>query len=278
MINKFLQLLTLLVISIFQVHAIELIKWDRTPIKLTINQDDERMIFIDKNISVGIPTYLDQKVRIQSLGGVIYVKSFEPFNESRLMLRDLETNEIILIDLTGEGKSKNKLESVKIVFEDEFELNTNASNVKQDYRDDVPTPIKLTRYAAQNFYAPLRAIENVPGIKQISLPPMSLKRLIPSLPVHVTSMAAWRLNGYEVVGIKLTNVSQNRLKLDPRLLNGDFYSATFQHNTLGEHGTPSDTTMVYIVTKGSGSASRAFYPDYPELELPDNNNDEKKNK
>ena len=109
MINKFLQLLTLLIISIFQVHAIELIKWDRTPIKLTVNQDDERMIFIDKNISVGIPTYLDRKVRIQSLGGVLYVKSFEPFNESRLMLRDLETNEIILIDLTGAGKSKNKL-------------------------------------------------------------------------------------------------------------------------------------------------------------------------
>src|SRR3546814_6958497 len=48
--------------------------------------------------------------------------------------------------------------------------------------------------------------------------------------------------------------SSDLLDLDPRALQGDFLTAAFQHTTLGPHGTPEDTTVVYVVTRGHGLA------------------------
>src|SRR3546814_12166568 len=49
-------------------------------------------------------------------------------------------------------------------------------------------------------------------------------------------------------------MSSGWLDLDPRALQGDFLTAAFQHPTLGPHGTPEDTTVVYLVTRGHGLA------------------------
>ncbi|NPY76640.1 DUF3438 family protein, partial [Pseudomonas aeruginosa] len=39
-----------------------------------------------------------------------------------------------------------------------------------------------------------------------------------------------------------------------RVLQGDFLTATFQHEALGPRGTPEDTTVLYLVTRGRGLA------------------------
>src|SRR3546814_1616516 len=39
-----------------------------------------------------------------------------------------------------------------------------------------------------------------------------------------------------------------------RSLQGDFLTATFQHEALGPRGTPEDTTVLYLVTRGHGLA------------------------
>lgn len=256
--NKIAKYLILVCFGITNAYAIELIQWDKIPIKLTVNQDDERIIIIDKNVSVGLPSYLQDKVRIQSLGGVLYIKSSEPFEETRLMIKDSETGEIILLDLTGNKKSRKKLETVKIVFDGDVQSSENSGIVGAQenyaYEQETPLPIQLTRYAAQSFYAPVRTIEKVRGITQIPVAiPDNLTKLIPSLPVTANPLAAWRLGEYEVIAIKLTNQSDRLIKLDPRLLQGNFYAATFQHNTLGEKGLSTDTTMAYVVVKGKSA-------------------------
>lgn len=260
MIIKLSQLIITLFIFVSSINnaiAVELITWDRTPIKITINQNDERMVILERNISVGLPASLQDKLRVQSLGGVIYLKSNSPFTETRLMLKDLETGEIILVDLTGNGPSKKKLETIKITTDNESEANLKKAEVDEQV---LPTPVLLTRYAAQNYYAPLRAIEKVPGIKQISMPlPPLLTRLVPQLPITAEPKSVWRLKNYEVVAIKLVNHSKGHVNLDARLLQGNFYSATFQHNMLGPKGEPTDTTMLYIVTKGK--VINAFLPE-----------------
>lgn len=270
MIIKLSQLIITLFIFVSSINnaiAVELITWDRTPIKITINQNDERMVILERNISVGLPASLQDKLRVQSLGGVIYLKSNAPFTETRLMLKDLETGEIILVDLTGNGPSKKKLETIKITTDNESEVNLKKAEenytTEHDEQTLLPVPVLLTRYAAQNYYAPLRAIEKVNGIKQISmsLPPL-LTRLVPQLPISAEPKSVWRLKNYEVVAIKLVNHSKNHVNLDARLLQGNFYSATFQHNTLGPNGDPTDTTMLYIVTKGK--VINAFLPELRE--------------
>ena len=254
--------LSILVLPINNAIAIELINWDKTPIKISLNQNDERMIILEKNVSIGLPASLQNKLRVQSLGGVIYLKSNAEFAETRLMLKDVETGEIILVDLTGNGPSKKKLETIKITTKtttgNEYEANFDKN---ENYTYTLPIPVLLTRYAAQSYYAPMRAVEKLPGIKQISMSlPKLLNRLIPQLPILAEPKSVWRLKSYEVVAIKLVNQSNDYVNLDARLLQGNFYSATFQHNTLGPTGDPTDTTMLYIVTEGK--VNNAFLSEY----------------
>jgi integrating conjugative element protein (TIGR03749 family) len=113
----------------------------------------------------------------------------------------------------------------------------------------------LTRYAAQSLYAPLRTVEAVRGITRVNLRrDLALDTLLPSLPVRARALAAWRLEDQYVTAVRLTNTSSRVLDLDPRGLQGDFVAATFQHPNLGPAGDPSDTTVVYVVTRGKSLA------------------------
>src|SRR3546814_11374133 len=82
-----------------------------------------------------------------------------------------------------------------------------------------------------------------------------LDTLLPTLPVHARALAAWRLEDQWVTAVRLTNTSARWLDLDPRALQGNFVAATFQHPNLGPAGTPSDTTVLYLVTRGHGLAA-----------------------
>ena len=113
----------------------------------------------------------------------------------------------------------------------------------------------ITRYAAQMLYAPLRTVEPVDGIAQVNLKRgLNLTTLLPTLPVEASALGAWRLDDYWVTAVKLRNTSTQHLALDPRELMGDFITATFQHPYLGTKGEASDTTTVYLVTRGHGLA------------------------
>lgn len=67
-------------------------------------------------------------------------------------------------------------------------------------------------------------------------------------------MGAWRLDDLWVTAVKLRNTSSQPVALDPRELMGAFVTATFQHPYLGAKGDASDTTTVYLVTRGHGLA------------------------
>ncbi|WP_368769836.1 TIGR03749 family integrating conjugative element protein, partial [Pseudomonas aeruginosa] len=120
---------------------------------------------------------------------------------------------------------------------------------------ETPVPVVLTRYAAQMLYAPLRTVEPVDGVGQVRVKrQLDLTTLLPSLPITATALGAWRLDDYYVTAVKLQNASAQHLALDPRDLMGNFVTATFQHPYLGARGDASDTTTVYLVTRGRGLA------------------------
>ena len=79
-----------------------------------------------------------------------------------------------------------------------------------------------------------------------------LDSLLPTLPVQAQALAAWRLDSLWVSAVRLRNSAAHWLDLDPRALQGHFLTATFQHSTLGPSGTPEDTTVVYLITRGHG--------------------------
>lgn len=250
-------------------HAVEILRWERLPLAVPLVVGQERVIFIDRNVRIGLPESIGSHLRVQSAGGAIYLRASEPIPPSRLQLQDVDSGVLILLDIAAEPAKAGQpaLEPVRIVEGDGAPLRADDSagtSASEGERRDTasaaarratPVPVVLTRYAAQNLYAPLRTVEPVTGIGRVNLHRhLKLDTLLPTLPVRAQALAAWRLEDQWVTAVKLTNTSARRLALDPRVLQGDFVAATFQHATLGPAGQSADTTVVYLVTRGHGLA------------------------
>ena len=250
-------------------QAMEILRWERLPLAVPLVVGQERVIFIDRNVRIGVPESVGSHLRVQSAGGAIYLRASEPIPPSRLQLQDAESGALILIDIAAEpGKAgQPALEPVRIVESDNVPLHpvvtTGIEATDDELRDKsaasvrraTPVPVVLTRYAAQNLYAPLRTVEATAGIGRVNLRRnLALDTLLPTLPVRAQALAAWRLEDQWVTAVKVTNTSTRWLNLDPRALQGDFIAATFQHASLGPAGQSADTTVVYLVTRGHGLA------------------------
>lgn len=256
-----------------QAHAVEILHWDRRPLDIDLPVGTERVIVLDRNVRVGLPPDIADPdiLRVQSAGGAIYLKADQPFDTQRVRLQDVETNEVVLFDLTAKTRGASD-EEIKVVIPEggevanhdqthlpEGERSAQARESEQDSGPaavGTPVPVVLTRFAAQSLYAPSRTIEPVPGLNRVAMRlPERLPSLMPSLPVTATPVAAWQLDRWTVTAVKLSNRDPSRtFEMDPRWLQGDLYSSTFMHPTLGHRGSVTDTTTVIIVTQGHSLA------------------------
>ena len=248
-------------------QAVEILHWQRLPLAVPLIVGQERVIFVDRNVRVGVPAGLADHLRVQSAGGAVYLRASAPIEPTRLQLQDEATGALILIDIDAKAAQPGEapLEPVHIV--EDPQPATRYGNAPVQHGGDLPAsaatpvepetpiPVVLTRYAAQSLYAPLRTVEPVDGIGRVNLPRgLALDTLLPTLPVRATALAAWRLDDAWVTAVRLTNTTAQWIDLDPRALQGDFVAATFQHPDLGPAGQSTDTTVLYLVTLGHGLA------------------------
>ena len=105
----------------------------------------------------------------------------------------------------------------------------------------------LTRFAAQQLYAPTRLLQDQPGIVRVlvSQKPVTL---IHGGAIEALPLVAWRAGDLYLTALKLTNRTAEPQILDPRDLRGDWLTATFQHNRLLPKGDEADTTAVYVIS------------------------------
>ncbi|CAJ5948319.1 integrating conjugative element protein, PFL_4704 family [Burkholderia pseudomallei] len=245
-------------------HAVEVMHWDRLPLAVPLIVGQERVVFIDRDVRVGVPAEIADHLRVQSADGAIYLRASAPIEPSRLQLQDVANGALILLDIAAHtaAPKETPLEPVRIVTDHDAtgkpaqkQLHDDDANDDTPKAPDTPVPVLLTRYAAQSLYAPLRTVEPVTGIAPMPVDrTLPLDSLLPTLPVRASAWAAWRLDDEWVTAVRLTNTSTQHLDLDPRALQGDFVAATFQHPDLGPAGDDSDTTIVYLVTRGHGLA------------------------
>ncbi|MDH2431024.1 TIGR03749 family integrating conjugative element protein [Pokkaliibacter sp. MBI-7] len=292
--------------------AVELVHWNRVPIKTALAVGQERIVYVDRNVKLALPVALADTLRVQNAGGALYLKAAAPFPETRIPLQVVETGEIILLDVTAQDAAtvtanSSAYEPMKVLYGEGDDLSSFGitAGLSPNYASDgmpgsagagavsarasgssansaaapaaprptaddavagrigrtdatsrTPAPISLTRYAAQNMYAPLRTVEALPGVSAVPVRAKGpLGSLLPSLDVDARAVAAWKLADYTVTAVRLINRAPRAVLLDPRLLNGDLYSAAFQHPTLGPAGSAEDTTTAYLVTQGKGLES-----------------------
>jgi len=260
--------------------AVEILRWERLPLAMPLQVGQERVVFIDRNVRVGLPASLQGKLRVQSAGGALYLLANESIVPSRLQLQDADDGTLILLDIAAEPAKAGQpaLEAVKIVETERPAPHDPTEAPAPRPAPPTPLPVALTRYAAQSLYAPLRTVEAVPGLGAVPLRgDLNLDSLLPELTLSYRALAAWRLEDLWVTAIRLRNGSPRWIELDPRRLQGDFVSATFQHPDLGPKGDATDTTVLYLVTRGRGLAGAllpAISPVDAALNLPRSSSDE----
>ncbi|MBF8740683.1 TIGR03749 family integrating conjugative element protein [Pseudomonas guariconensis] len=245
--------------------AVEVKYWDRLPLAVPLTVGQERVLMLDEDVRVGVPSTIAGKLRVQSVGGTVYLRAADPLPPTRLQLQSVKSGDIILIDIEAlEGSEA--LEPVKIVAQ---APTPDVEATKGKAPAATPVPVVLTRYAAQNLYAPLRTVAPLPGVRRVPLTgSVAFSSLLPTERVSIKALAAWRLGDYWVTAVKIVNRGPGKVELDPRHLQATLYAATFQHTDLGLAGTPEDTTVAYLVTRG-GDLKHAllFPPPKPEADV-----------
>lgn len=254
-----MRLLLLLFFSL-PVLATEVVQWENIPLPVELHTGQERIVDVGKPVRIGYPATLEDKVRLQSAGGKVFLQAFSAFPATRIQLRDTTSGELILLDIHAtEGESP--LEPLQLRYEPQAA--PPADKTVPVSAPAEPLPVLLVRYAAQNLYAPLRTVEPLPGVTPT---PTGLAKnvttLLPQQPIATMPLAAWKVGETTVTVLRIQNRSAQRITLDPRELQGQFIAAAFQHDWLGAHGLPEDTTVVYLVTKGR--AAHALLAEPPE--------------
>ena len=237
-------------------HALETVHWQRLPLPVRLHVGEERVIFTDREMKVGVPANLKDRLRVQSANGAIYLRPAVPLQGVRVQLHDVVAGALVMLDVTAiDPEGQLPLEPLRIVTDTPVEKPAPISSAPSSFEAREPTtlpvPVLLTRHAAQNLYAPLRAVEPVAGISRVPLrESLNLSTLMPMLPVYCRAVAAWKMGDTFVTAVILRNVSPRAIELSPLQLQGGFTAATYQHPYLGPKGEATDTTAVYLVTKG----------------------------
>lgn len=240
------------------VHAenetIERVEWKKTPIRLELAVGQEQRIEFPATVKVGVPAAVQPVLRTQSVNGTVYLLAHAPFGSNRLMARESDSGRIYLFDVTAsqEGGASHPLQ---VYVTEAGQPDPNGGAAGQDTDREPFGYIPLTRFAAQQLYAPIRLVKDRPGIVRVPVSREAVD-LLHGGTVEATPVVAWRAGGLYVTAIKLTNRTEQPQTLDSRHLRGAWLAATFQHHRLLPKGDEADTTAVYLISARPFEISR----------------------
>ena len=224
--------------------AIERIEWKQAPIRLALAVGQEQRIAFPAAVKVGVPAAIQAMLRAQSVDGTVYLLAHAPFGSNRLMVRELDSGRIYLLDVTAieDGEAGPP---IQIYVTGETDGNVADTDAIPD--GTPPGYIELTRFAAQQLYAPTRLVRDRPGVVRVPVKRDAVD-LLRGAAVEATPLVAWRADGLHITAVRLTNRTDQPRVLDPRNLRGAWLTATFQHHRLQPKGDEADTTAVYLIS------------------------------
>ena len=232
------------------VHAdtdtLERIEWKKTPIRLELTVGQEQRIEFPASVKVGVPASVKGLLRTQSVNGMVYLLAHAPFGSNRLMVRELDSGRIYLFDVTAaeEGGASHP---IQVYVTGNSGTTKDHATGGNDEGQGQPGYIQLTRFAAQQLYAPARLVRDRPGIVRVPVSRDTVD-LFHGGTVEAVPLVAWRTNGLYITAVKLTNRTNQAQTLDPRDLRGAWLTASFQHHRLFPKGDEADTTAVYLIS------------------------------
>ncbi len=236
---------------------IEHLRWSGTPIPLALPVGQDRVVRFPNDVRVGPPGKLTDGLQITSADGAVYFRALEPFEPTLVLVQETEApGRTFALQLRAEAGASTT--PIEILAPQEP---TGEASAPADLRFDTeaaPPPrrhgyVALTRFAAQQLYAPDRLLRAIEGVYRVPVPEgaVPLIRTAGTLAeVEATPLASWAdETGLYVTAVRLRNRTSRAVVLDPRTaLRGEWLAATFHHARLFRAGHEADTTAVYLVS------------------------------
>lgn len=262
-------LLALVTVTVIA-DAPQRVLWDKRPISVHLQVDHERIIHFPDDVRYWLPDTVKRQVSVLAANGVLYIRALEPFPTTRIRVQGLNDQQIYLLDITA-SDAKTVSDELMVMTK---ESTRNRSKEVAKYKTTDDWRIRLTRYAAQQLYAPERLAGGDSAIKRIPLALTTPVPLIRGGLIETTPIASWQANarpkGLTVTAVRVRNLSRHSLQLQfdqsnsanafnlSHLVRGEWLTATLQHNHVGAMGEETDTTTLYLVSKRSFLESLAL--------------------
>jgi integrating conjugative element protein (TIGR03749 family) len=228
----------------------ERIVWRKVPIALELGVGQERMVHFPGPVSVGLPANLQGRLRIQSSAGTVYWLAQHPFPPTRILVRALDEGQVYLLDVAASPEDGSATPV-------EITLPRQSAPAPDNPAPTGPTThgyVSLTRFAAQQLYAPQRLRTPLAGVVRVPVPEESVA-LVRGGAMVAVPLASWRSGPRYVTAVKLTNTSPQAQELQAHGLRGQWLAATFQHHRLLPAGEEADHTVVYLISDRPFSGS-----------------------
>ena len=191
-------------------------------------------------VEFGIPNNLREQVHIENVASTVYLTANVPFTDAIVVVKLLHSGAPIVLRLSSStGATGPYTYSIGVSFKKAQKTDTL-----------VQSPVALTRFAAQQLFAPKRLLLHLKNVVRVDMDgePINLAR-DPDIESKV--LASWSSGSLYVTAVKLTNLSQVSIDLKPHDLRGSWQTATYHHHRLLPKGTKGDTSVVYLVSDES---------------------------
>ena len=239
-------------------HSDEHIVWKRAPIKITLPVGKERFVTFPQEVQFGYNTNLlpSSILHVENDNQTLYLYAKKLFATQRTEAK-LSNGEIVLLDINAKSKADDN--PIDIVLPKA--VKTVDGGVSQDVSRSSVNYVTLTRFAVQQLYAPQRLLKQSMRITRF---PMNTKHSVSLFydgSVSAMPLASWRGGDYYVTALLIKNLLNQPLRLDPRLLCGDWKTATFYpQTTLAARATPinKDTSTLFVVSNRPFSQAIQF--------------------
>ena len=147
----------------------ERIEWNKVPVEIVLKTDTETQVQFPAPVKVGVPAGLKAELRTQSVGDTVYFQASAAFETTRIVVQTRDGAHTYLLDLAASATADLRplLLIVDAAVQDKPDVTSNAdSDLVSTTQSD---PVALTRYAAQQLYAPSRLLHDVPHIVRVPL-------------------------------------------------------------------------------------------------------------
>ena len=227
---------------------VEHVVWDKTPIRITLPINQERLIRFPLAVSI-VDSELDEQVGVMKIQDALYFNAHAAFTNKRLVVQLMPNGEAIVLSLTASEEAGNTT-PIDVVMGEHEDDDKPAPTTSSDIN-----AVTLTRFAIQSLYSPERLLVTPPEITRTPMQTYHHITFVYGASITSKPLISWHANDLYVTAIELKNDLNKPVIIDPRQLLGNWQTATFYPtNTLAGRNNKETTTVLVTSSRPFGEA------------------------